>query len=115
MKAGADPEKIILGTIGYRKAVADLEDRSKVCMAATFLNQGRWQEWAPDDEKPELPLGGRPNGSGEEMVQTNHGKKSITFLLEKLLGHGEDFVFAQYGETALVAAKKAQQQRKRST
>lgn len=47
IKEGADPEQIILGARGYLAHVEqDIDDPQKVCMASTFLNQCRWEQYA---------------------------------------------------------------------
>ena len=46
IKEGADPEEIIAGAKGYLEHIRqdDIEPRH-VCMAATFLNQWRWEQY----------------------------------------------------------------------
>ncbi len=46
MKDGADPEQIVLGARGYVAHIAqDDVEPQHVCMAATFLNQWRWEQY----------------------------------------------------------------------
>jgi hypothetical protein len=46
MKDGADPEQIVLGARGYVAHIAqDDVEPQMVCMAATFLNQWRWEQY----------------------------------------------------------------------
>ncbi len=46
VKDGADPEQIVLGARGYVAHIAqDDVEPQMVCMAATFLNQWRWEQY----------------------------------------------------------------------
>ena len=107
----ANLENIVKGAKRYKQETADMEDRTKVLMLATFINQRRWYDWYPDERptepEPSLDLGQEPPDSAGETVETHHGKKTLSFLLEQLERKGADFVFTMYGENALSSAQKA--------
>ena len=46
VKAGADPQQIVAGALGYESAMYDIDTRCEFwCMASTFLNQYRWVQY----------------------------------------------------------------------
>ncbi len=46
VKAGADPVQIVAGALGYESAMYDCDLGCQFwCMASTFLNQWRWEQY----------------------------------------------------------------------